>query len=278
MGIKPGSAYDGTKRYQRPVHAEVFSWQRLAIVALFFLLFFVTVRLLWQSLPAPLEQTNQTTSTTIPRPYNGWLTYFPPTNLDDAKGLGLQLGHYTDSHYFHVMLVYVITYIFLQTFAIPGSIFLSILSGALFWFPVALFLVCMCAAIGASCANMLSAFLGRGLVEKYMQSRLDSWRQLVAKNRDNLFNFILFLRITPLVPNFFVNIASPLVNVPLHVFFIGTFFGVAPPSMLFIKAGRTLQQLTTASAPLSTLVGLTVMGFVSLLPVLYKERIRQKFE
>ncbi len=34
-----------------------------------------------------------------------------------------------------------VTYLFLQTFAIPGSIFLSIVSGFLFSFPVALLLV-----------------------------------------------------------------------------------------------------------------------------------------
>ena len=34
-----------------------------------------------------------------------------------------------------------VTYLFLQTFAIPGSIFLSIVSGYLFPFPVALLLV-----------------------------------------------------------------------------------------------------------------------------------------
>lgn len=38
---------------------------------------------------------------------------------------------------------YLNTFVSLQTFAIPGSIFLSILSGYLFPFPLALFLVCL---------------------------------------------------------------------------------------------------------------------------------------
>jgi len=262
-GAKPQSAAGSAGR---AVPAK-----RLLGVGAYFVCYAAVVWALWQSLPPPTDSSRQPLR-------DGWWTFFPPRSLDDAKGLGLQLTQYLDSHYWHVMLVYVGTYIFLQTFAIPGSIFLSILSGALFRFPIALLLVCFCAAVGASCANILSSLLGRRLVERYAGSRLEDWRKLVAKNRDNLFHFMLFLRITPLVPNFFVNIASPLVNVPLSVFFIGTFFGVAPPSMMFIQLGQTLQQLTTTGLPWSTVGLLTLMGFASLVPVLYKENIRKRFE
>ena len=45
----------------------------------------------------------------------------------------------------------------LQSFAIPGSIFLSILSGFLFSFPVALFLVCFVSLLIALTTNNLYA-------------------------------------------------------------------------------------------------------------------------
>ncbi len=44
-------------------------------------------------------------------------------------------------HLFQVLGGVCVTYLFLQTFAIPGSISLSIVSGFLFPFPVALLLV-----------------------------------------------------------------------------------------------------------------------------------------
>lgn len=47
----------------------------------------------------------------------------------------------------------------------------------------------------------------------------------VDKHRDHLINYIIFLRITPFLPNWFINITSPVINVPLGVFFIGTFLG-----------------------------------------------------
>jgi len=36
---------------------------------------------------------------------------------------------------------------------------------------------------------------------------------------------MLFLRLTPLVPNWFVNIASPIVGMPIKIFATGTLFG-----------------------------------------------------
>lgn len=66
-----------------------------------------------------------------------------PRDMEDAKGLGTALSNYNDEYFTQVLLGFVIIYIFLQTFAIPGSIFLSILSGYLFPFPLALFLVCL---------------------------------------------------------------------------------------------------------------------------------------
>jgi uncharacterized membrane protein YdjX (TVP38/TMEM64 family) len=118
-----------------------------------------------------------------------------------------------------------VTYVFLQTFAIPGSIFLSILSGFLFPFFIALFLVCTCSAVGATFCYLLSSMVGHELVMKWFPERLSYWRVKVIQHRADLMNYIIFLRITPFLPNWFINIASPLLGVSLTPFFIGTFVG-----------------------------------------------------
>jgi hypothetical protein len=64
-----------------------------------------------------------------------------PRDIDDAKQLGLVLSRYKEKYYVQVLGGIFVTYLFLQTFAIPGSIFLSIVSGYLFSFPVALLVV-----------------------------------------------------------------------------------------------------------------------------------------
>ncbi|KAJ8298807.1 hypothetical protein KUTeg_022867 [Tegillarca granosa] len=168
-----------------------------------------------------------------------------PRDIEDAKNLGKVLSRYKDKYYYQVLGGYFIIYIFLQSFAIPGSIFLSILSGFLFPFPLALFLVC-----------------------------------LVERHREHLLNYIIFLRITPFLPNWFINITSPVINVPLTPFFLGTFFGVAPPSFVAIQAGTTLYQLTSSGDAVSwfSVVILAILACISLLPVILKKKLKEKFD
>uniref|UniRef100_A0A3B3VL55 Transmembrane protein 41B n=1 Tax=Poecilia latipinna TaxID=48699 RepID=A0A3B3VL55_9TELE len=203
-----------------------------------------------------------------------------PKDMDDAKALGTVLSKYKDTYYTQVLVAYFATYIFLQTFAIPGSIFLSILSGYLYPFPLALFLVCLCSGLGASFCYMLSYLVGRPVVYKYLTERAQKWSQQVDKHRDHLINYIIFLRITPFLPNWFINITSPVINVPLGVFFIGTFLGVAPPSFVAINAGTTLYKLTTAGEAVSwnSLAVLGILAILSILPVCFQKKLQQKLE
>ncbi|KAJ8396725.1 hypothetical protein AAFF_G00015630 [Aldrovandia affinis] len=203
-----------------------------------------------------------------------------PKDMDDAKALGTVLSKYKDTYYTQVLVAYFATYVFLQTFAIPGSIFLSILSGYLYPFPLALFLVCLCSGLGASFCYMLSYLVGRPVVYKYLTEKAQKWSQQVDKHREHLINYIIFLRITPFLPNWFINITSPIINVPLGVFFLGTFLGVAPPSFVAINAGTTLYKLTTAGEAVSwsSLAVLGVLAVLSILPVCLQRKLQQKLD
>ncbi|XP_076450083.1 transmembrane protein 41B-like isoform X2 [Babylonia areolata] len=203
-----------------------------------------------------------------------------PRSLEDAKNLARVLSRYKDKYFYQVLLAFFVTYIFLQTFAIPGSIFLSIISGFLYPFLLALPLVCLCSGIGASLCYLLSFMISHRLVEKYIPERIAQWQQQVDHHRDHLLNYILFLRITPFLPNWFINIVSPVINVPLLPFFIGTVLGVGPPSFVMIQAGTTLHKLTSYGEPFTwSYFGLlAVFAVLSLLPVVFKERLKKKLE
>lgn len=203
-----------------------------------------------------------------------------PRSLDDAKGLAKLLSAYKDDHFSYIVLGFFAIYNFLQTFAIPGSIFLSILSGFLFPFPLALFLVSLCSALGASFCYLLSSFVGRPFMNHYFASRVEDWRLQVERQRQNLLSYIIFLRITPFLPNWFINITSPIIDVPLSLFFLGTFVGVAPPSFVYISAGQTVHTLTSTSSILTWgQIGLLAsIALLSLLPVVLKDKLKRFFE
>ncbi|XP_014361868.2 transmembrane protein 41 homolog [Papilio machaon] len=203
-----------------------------------------------------------------------------PWDLEDAKNLGLVLDRYKDKYFHEVLFGVFLVYIFLQTFAIPGSIFLSILSGFLFPFYLALLLVCCCSAIGASLCFFLSNLLGKKIVRKFFPERAAQWSKAVSKHSNNLLNYIIFLRVTPFLPNWFINMSAPVIGVPLFPFALGTFIGVAPPSFVAIQAGQTLHTLTSTSDAWSwtSVTVLTIFAFVSLIPVALKHKLKQKFE
>ena len=134
----------------------------------------------------------------------------------------------------------------------------------------------------------------------YLPERAAQWSAKVDSHRSNLLSYILFLRITPFLPNWFINIVSPVIGVPLLPFWMGTFFGVAPPSFIFIqvfdeliilyspcqhwiklfKAGTTLQQLSSTMDPITveTVLLLVVFALLSLAPILLKNKLKTKFE
>ncbi|XP_018896189.1 transmembrane protein 41B isoform X1 [Bemisia tabaci] len=203
-----------------------------------------------------------------------------PRSYDDALNLGRVLERYTEKYYFQVISAMICVYIFLQTFAIPGSIFLSVLSGFLYPFAVALGLVCFCSATGASFCYLLSQYLGRKLVYKYFPDRANKYAVLVRNHKDDLLSYIIFLRITPFLPNWFINIAAPVVDVPLVPFYIGTFLGVAPPSFVAIQGGKSLHELTKSgnTMSLSSVILLAVFATISLIPVFLRTRLRAKFD
>ena len=83
-----------------------------------------------------------------------------------------------------------------------------------------------CSSLGASICYYLSYSLAKSLVLRKFPVLFAKFHRMVNAHRQNLLWYMLFLRLTPLIPNWFVNIASPLVNMPYHYFLGATFFGI----------------------------------------------------
>ncbi|KAI7739419.1 hypothetical protein M8C21_010762, partial [Ambrosia artemisiifolia] len=86
-----------------------------------------------------------------------------PRSVSDLRMLKDDLGTYASIYPTKFILGYCSTYIFMQTFMIPGTIFMSLLAGALFGVK-GIFLVVFNATAGASSCFFLSKLIGRPLV------------------------------------------------------------------------------------------------------------------
>jgi len=196
-----------------------------------------------------------------------------PTKLQDVKEISQILSLYTDSNYFSVLGAFGAVYIFLQAFSIPGSVFLSFLAGALFGVGVGVPFVCLMATIGATCSYLLSYYICRNLVQKFFPEKLAIFAGELSKHKNHIFNYILFLRITPFLPNWFINLASPILGVPAKTFMIGTFWGVMPATYFAVKAGMTMQTAVELKGPkdifdTTAVLSLALLAVVSVLPTL----------
>uniref|UniRef100_A0A1I8IQ19 SNARE associated Golgi protein n=1 Tax=Macrostomum lignano TaxID=282301 RepID=A0A1I8IQ19_9PLAT len=148
-----------------------------------------------------------------------------PKNLDDLTILAKLLTFYKERYFAYVLLLFCSAYLYKQCFAIPGSVFMNLLAGALFGVLYGFPLCCFLTACGASGCYLLSKHFGKDLAERMLRARLLPLQRKVEDHRDSLFSFLLFLRLFPMSPNWFLNIASPLVNVPLLYFFPSVLIG-----------------------------------------------------
>jgi len=193
-----------------------------------------------------------------------------PRSIEEIQFVKDHLANYTKDYTAQVILGYCATYIFMQTFMIPGTIFMSLLAGALFGVARGLILVLFNATAGASSCYFLSKLIGRPIAVYLWPEKLRFFRAEVAKRRENLLNYMLFLRITPTLPNTFVNVASPIVDVPYYIFFIATFFGLIPAAYVTVRAGLALGELRSLGDlyDFKTIATLFFIGMISIIPTL----------
>ena len=150
-------------------------------------------------------------------------------------------------------------YVCMQTFAVPGTLSLSLLSGALYGtlhglvlvsgqtlvklHPLSHKLLNICyvqpygvstkvkcfsvvSTLGASACYGMSWLCGREMVYLLWPDRLAQFSTAVKRQKNNMLSYIVLLRATPVLPNTFINVASPMVDVPLIPFVLGKLAGL----------------------------------------------------
>lgn len=164
--------------------------------------------------------------------------------LQDLNGL---LKKYRGIYPHRILICYVITYLFLQAFSLPGSMYLSILGGAVWGVARALPLVCCCVASGATLCYLISAALGPALLTlPKWKALMDKWAVKIKENKENMISFLIVLRIAPLPPHWVVNIICPHVGIGIVPFWISTALGILGVSVIHTTIGGGLDEMTSA--------------------------------
>lgn len=242
-----------------PAGAE-FTLQKLLFLVVPLVTFLLYLLALFFTLPH-LEESDQAAVVSALKPPNG---------LNDAVVLRDILSDYSKENEFHVALVVSSLYIFMQCFAIPGSITLSLLSGALFGMYKGLALVSLVNLLGSSLCFAINTQVGRSIAYRVWPNKIKAFEREVDKRRSQMTNYMFFLRVTPFLPNTFINVASPVVHVPYTSFAIGSVLGCLPNNFMAVKAGMHLSELGSLSELYdpNTIAIFAVIGFLVVLPAL----------
>jgi len=148
-----------------------------------------------------------------------------------------------DENYFLSVALFMLAYIVIVAFSLPGATIATLTGGFLFaTFPGALFNV-TAATIGAV-AIFLAAKWGFG---ERLAARMETSQGAVKKLKDgideNQWSVLFIMRLVPAVPFFVANLVPALVGVPLSRFAITTFLGIIPGGVVFTSVGAGLSEV-----------------------------------
>ncbi|KAM3862570.1 transmembrane protein 41A-B-like [Diretmus argenteus] len=191
-----------------------------------------------------------------------------PSDLDELRELAEMLKFYKREHHGYVLLLFCSAYLYKQSFAIPGSSFLNMLAGAIFGPWEGLVLACLLTTSGSTFCFLLSSTFGKQHVVQLFPDKVAMLQRKVEENRSSLFFFLLFLRFFPMTPNWFLNITSPILNIPLPIFFFSVFIGLIPYNFICVRTGSILSDISSLDDIFSwgTLAQLLAIACAALLP------------
>ncbi|XP_062384395.1 transmembrane protein 41A-B [Sardina pilchardus] len=191
-----------------------------------------------------------------------------PSDLEELKALADLLKFYKAKHKVYVYVLFCSAYLYKQSFAIPGSSFLNMLAGALFGTWTGLLIACTMTTLGSTFCYLLSRSFGKAHVVRLFPDKVAMLQRKCEENKSSLFFFLLFLRFFPMTPNWFLNITSPILNIPIPIFLSSVFIGLIPYNFICVRTGSILSKISSLDDIFSwgTLLQLLIIACVALLP------------
>jgi uncharacterized membrane protein YdjX (TVP38/TMEM64 family) len=170
------------------------------------------------------------------------------------------------------ILAFMAIYTGVVAFSIPVSVFVTLIGGFLFGAAIAFPMVVASATLGSS----LIFLAARSSLGSLFEAKAGPWfARLEQGFRRDQWSYMFFLRLTPLVPFFIVNLVPAFLGVDLLCFVVATFFGIMPVTLIYTLAGAgigdALQADTFSIETILTpklILALTGLGLLAMLPAI----------
>ncbi|OYW62087.1 MAG: hypothetical protein B7Z10_12345 [Rhodobacterales bacterium 32-66-7] len=211
-------------------------------------------------------------------PRSGWLRKLPLVLIIGAAILGAfllrdhvsfeALAHnrekllaFRDAHYLWAVLAFMLAYVVIVGFSLPGGTVATLTGGFLFGlFPGVVYNV-LAAGTGAV-GVFLAVRMGFGAA---VSARIEQSGGVVARLqnglRENEWSVLFLMRLVPAVPFVIANLVPAFVGVSLSRFTISTYLGIIPGALVFTSVGAGLGKVFAAG-------GVPDLGIILTPPVL----------
>jgi uncharacterized membrane protein YdjX (TVP38/TMEM64 family) len=188
---------------------------------------------------------------------------------------------WVNGHAILAPVAYILLYIAVVAFSLPGGLVMTVSGGFLFGFVAGGIYAVTGATLGATALFLIA----KTSVGDYLLAKAGGTIQKMQQGfADNALSYLFVLRLIPIFPFFLVNLAPAFLGVPLRIYLIATFFGIMPASFVFALAGSGLGSVLdqgkdiTVSGILTAeiIAAFSGLALLALLPVLYKRFWRNK--
>ncbi|WP_298858227.1 VTT domain-containing protein [uncultured Sulfitobacter sp.] len=150
---------------------------------------------------------------------------------------------FRDGNFVLTVLGFVLCYVLIVTFSLPGALIATLTGGFLFGTLFGAAVNVTAATIGAT---LIFSAARMGLGDK-LKARMDASDGMVAKIKkgldENQWSMLFFIRLVPAVPFFVANLIPAFLSVPLRRFMISTFVGIIPGSLVYTSVGAGLGEV-----------------------------------
>ncbi|KAL9647941.1 hypothetical protein ABK040_008210 [Willaertia magna] len=208
-------------------------------------------------------------------------------NLQELKELyNILLSDQAKEYSFSLFCLFCSLYLLNQIFCVPGTILLNLVSGAVMGSLLGTFVCTLLTAIGSSLCHFMWLVSGRDFLLSFEWFRLkaNGLYGIVQNNRRKggvqLVWFLISLRLFPLTPSWFINIAGPLLGITVYEQFYSVFIGMAPFTFITVKAGLLLSELKSVNDIYEpqTMIFLLVLSLLSLVPLIITKLTKKREE
>lgn len=150
---------------------------------------------------------------------------------------------FRDANLVLTVIAFVLAYIVIVAFSLPGALIATLTGGFLFGTVFGSLLSVTGATVGATLIFLAAR---HGLGDK-LREKMDASGGKVAKIKkgldENQWSMLFFIRLVPAVPFFVANLLPAFLSVPLYRYVITTFLGIIPGSLVYSSVGAGLGEV-----------------------------------